>query len=276
MTRAIAYDTERNVLIWKNDTDNPAGNTLFYQGFDYLTDTVITPTVSTNNQGWSSDVTRAIIYACFRPMALTRIRTAWRTSPMLTTTMMAFPIVLKVMEQLTQTAMACVSDSSDLDSDNDGINDVIEAGGTDADADGQIDNPATNQGTLTNPTNSDTDGQADYIDLDSDNDTISNLVEGGSGATDADDDGVADGPDRDGDGIADSADDLNGFGDATGPALPDKDSGADNDGAPDYADTDDSAGGAQDIDSTDQQRARHQRRRDARRRRHQRRHRCRQ
>jgi hypothetical protein len=96
---------------------------------------------------------------------------------------------------------------------------------------------------------SDGDGQDDFQDLDSDNDTISDLIEGGSGAVDANDDGVADGPDADGDGIVDNADDLSGFGDAPGQALPDKDSGVDDDGAPDYADVDDdSNSGALDID----------------------------
>ncbi|MEM7131244.1 MAG: PA14 domain-containing protein [Chloroflexota bacterium] len=145
----------------------------------------------------------------------------------------------------------------DLDSDNDGINDVIEAGGTDADGDGQADGavdangvPSSASGGFT-PPNSDTDSQPDYLDLDSDNDTISDLIEGGSGGTDANDDGMVDGPETDGDGIMPSVDgDEGNFGDASSPALPDKDSGSDPN-SPDYMDpVDDSNGGAQDIDST--------------------------
>lgn len=145
----------------------------------------------------------------------------------------------------------------DLDADNDGINDVIEGGGTDTDGDGQADGTVNGQGIPTSagsgltPPNSDTDSQPDYLDLDSDNDTISDLIEGGSGGTDANDDGMVDGPDADGDGIQNSVDGLPTFGDANSPALPDKDSGSDNDSAPDYTDLDDDVtGGAQDIDGT--------------------------
>lgn len=52
----------QSYLIWKNDTGNLGGNTMFYQGFDYLSDTVTAPTASANNMGWSFDVTRAIAY----------------------------------------------------------------------------------------------------------------------------------------------------------------------------------------------------------------------
>ncbi|MEO0895541.1 MAG: FG-GAP-like repeat-containing protein [Bacteroidota bacterium] len=56
----------------------------------------------------------------------------------------------------------------DLDSDNDGIWDVVEAGGTDADEDAYIDD-LTLQGTLTSPPDSDNDGLYDFIDLESSN-----------------------------------------------------------------------------------------------------------
>lgn len=160
-----------------------------------------------------------------------------------------------------------VPDHRDLDSDNDGINDVIEGGGTDTDGDGLQDpngdgtDDSDNDGIVDSadpdesgtalPTpDTDNDGQDDYQDLDSDNNTVSDLIEGGSGAADTNNDGVADGPDADDDGIVDNADAFSGFGDAPGPALPDKDSGSDNDNAPDYRDADDDGmGGARDIDN---------------------------
>ncbi|MEL6849844.1 MAG: FG-GAP-like repeat-containing protein, partial [Bacteroidota bacterium] len=56
----------------------------------------------------------------------------------------------------------------DLDSDNDGVWDVVEAGGTDADHDAYIDDLA-NQASLANPTNSDGDSWPNYVDLESGN-----------------------------------------------------------------------------------------------------------
>ncbi|MEO8083675.1 MAG: hypothetical protein ABI780_07635, partial [Ardenticatenales bacterium] len=140
----------------------------------------------------------------------------------------------------------------DLDSDNDGINDVREAGGltdangdgkadgTDADGDGMIDNP---QG---HPVDTDGDGVRDFLDLDSDNDGVSDLVEGGQpGIVDADGDGVADGPDADHDGIVDSADGNDaGFGDAGDPPP----ANPDGDGLPSYLDRDSDGDGIDDID----------------------------
>lgn len=107
-----------------------------------------------------------------------------------------------------------VMDYLDLDSDNDGINDAQEAGHVGADLlrDGVADGPYGDNGLsnhvettadsgLLNYTLVDTDGDTvpDYLDLDSDNDSIGDLVEGGSGAIDSDDDGVADIADVDGD-----------------------------------------------------------------------------
>lgn len=94
----------------------------------------------------------------------------------------------------------------------------------------------------------DSDTTPDYRDLDSDNDTISDLVEGGSDAVDADRNGVADRPDRDSDGIVNSADandegDSNDFGDATTPALPD----SDRDSLPNFRDRDSDGNGLLDI-----------------------------
>lgn len=83
----------------------------------------------------------------------------------------------------------------DLDSDNDGIPDILEAGGVDADNDGKLD------GT----TDTDGDGIFDNVDVDE------------TGGTDADLDGIddtfQDGSDTDGDGIEDTADlDIDGDG----------------------------------------------------------------
>ncbi|MBC7523388.1 MAG: T9SS type B sorting domain-containing protein [Flavobacterium sp.] len=92
-----------------------------------------------------------------------------------------------------------ISDDLDLDSDNDGIPDAIEAQGglapfvplTNSDTNGDgIDNAFGNGLT---PANSDTDSVPDYLDLDSDNDGIYDLVESGSGASDANTNGVIDG-----------------------------------------------------------------------------------
>ncbi|QXP72040.1 T9SS type A sorting domain-containing protein [Polaribacter sp. R2A056_3_33] len=78
----------------------------------------------------------------------------------------------------------------DLDSDNDGIPDVTEAGGTDANNDGRADDDNDNAdntgsngiptsagtGTIV-PTSTDGDGISDYLDLDSDNDGIPDNIE---------------------------------------------------------------------------------------------------
>ncbi len=90
-----------------------------------------------------------------------------------------------------------VFDESDLDSDNDGILDTIEAQGnnvitisnTDANGDGMDD--AFGTGIVV--VDSDTDGYPDYLDSDSDNDGIYDVVEAGHNAPDTDFNGVIDG-----------------------------------------------------------------------------------
>ena len=80
----------------------------------------------------------------------------------------------------------------DRDSDNDGIPDTIEAGGTDANGDGvadgfiDTDNDGFNDNidteTLGTPliaADKDGDGRANYLDVDSDNDGIQDVVEAG-------------------------------------------------------------------------------------------------
>lgn len=132
-----------------------------------------------------------------------------------------------------------LADYLDVDSDQDGLSDIFEAGGIDADDDGKVDNFTDVNGDgladsiATAPLplhDSDADGQADYLDLDSDNDGTSDLVE--SGGADVDGNGVIDTfLDTDNDGIPDQAD-VN----ATGGTD------SDADGIVDIADTDLTAG----------------------------------
>ncbi len=109
----------------------------------------------------------------------------------------------------------------DLDSDNDGIPDVVEAGGVDADGDGRIDNyadtdgdglsdrvdanstGANNSGNGLGPVDLDADGRPNAIDLDSDGDGIPDVIE--VGAADANNNAVIDGfVDANNDGLHDN------------------------------------------------------------------------
>ncbi len=152
-----------------------------------------------------------------------------------------------------------VPDVLDLDSDNDGIPDVIENGGTDEDGDGVIDGytdadgdgfadevdtddntvPGPGDGGTTLPMgDADMDGIPNYLDLDSDNDGILDIVE--AGGTDEDGDGqVDDFADVDGDGYDDTVDTddntVPGTGDG-GTAL--EVPNTDGTGGPDYLDID--------------------------------------
>lgn len=91
----------------------------------------------------------------------------------------------------------------DLDSDNDGVADVVESYGVDADGDGKIDNFVDANGdglsdnaAATNAVNGlgapdfDGDGIPNYLDLDSDNDGIPDIVE--VGGADSNNDGMVD------------------------------------------------------------------------------------
>ncbi|MEP6711893.1 MAG: T9SS type A sorting domain-containing protein [Ferruginibacter sp.] len=110
----------------------------------------------------------------------------------------------------------------DLDSDNDGIPDVVEAGGADANGDGKIDNfsdtdgdglsqnadanntGAYNSGMGLGAVDDDGDGVLNEFDLDSDNDGIPDVVE--VGGADVDKNGKLDGfVDVNGDGLSDNA-----------------------------------------------------------------------
>lgn len=116
-----------------------------------------------------------------------------------------------------------IINSLDLDSDNDGIPDVVEAGGVDANGDGIIDNytdtdndglsqnvdanntGATGSGTGLGTPDLDGDGIPNFLDLDSDNDGIPDVVE--AGGTDANNDGMIDGyTDADSDGFSQNVD----------------------------------------------------------------------
>ena len=62
-----------------------------------------------------------------------------------------------------------VVNASDLDSDNDTISDVVEAGLVDSDGDFLVDDLVNDQGTVTSPPDSDGDNIPDYLDLESNN-----------------------------------------------------------------------------------------------------------
>ena len=102
----------------------------------------------------------------------------------------------------------------DLDSDNDGIPDSVEYQGSlanDTNQDGFLDNSNTVV-SLQNPVDTDNDGIADYLDLDSDNDSLTDLFESlpiGKALIDldADQNGILDNTvDLDGDGLFDVVD----------------------------------------------------------------------
>jgi hypothetical protein len=136
----------------------------------------------------------------------------------------------------------------DLDSDGDGIADVIEAGGgiTDANLDGKADGVIGANGWSTSVSalatlslrNTDGVGNPDYLDIDSDDDGIPDNIEGMStvgyklpGTTDTD-----------GDGLVDTYDNIVGFG-GSGIFVYDHDA----DGIPDYRDLDTDGDGSPDI-----------------------------
>lgn len=88
-----------------------------------------------------------------------------------------------------------IPDQLDLDSDNDGIPDAIESQKNPkvlSNTDTNLDGLDTIFEPITNPIDSDLDGVPDYLDLDSDNDAIYDLVESGSNALDANKNGVLD------------------------------------------------------------------------------------
>lgn len=164
-------------------------------------------------------------------------------------------------------------DIVDLDADNDGIPDIVEAGfktlsnnksrmvgQTDANGNGMADavDSFISGGTYTLP-DTDGDGVKDFIDLDSDNDTLFDIDESNpdffsayyNGDGDVDGDGKGETSDPDRDGIQTLNDDLVGYG-STFKAYP---ADTDTDGIPDYLDTQSNSatnplGGPYDIDNT--------------------------
>ena len=158
-----------------------------------------------------------------------------------------------------------VPDYDDLDSDNDGINDVAEAnfGFADSNNDGRIDDgngnppivsyngfapildPLTTGVTIPFPPDTDIDGVADWHDLDSDNDGINDVAE--SVKTDPDNDGII------GEGIPTI--DINGRAIADQndtPLTTSKPTNTDETGEADYRDLDADDDGINDVDEADQ------------------------
>ena len=180
--------------------------------------------------------------------------------------------VTDAVEGATDTDSDGIADYLDLDTDSDGIPDIKEAGGTDSDGNGLVDNltDANSDGLddaiAASPlpdTDSDNDGIPDRKELDSDNDGIYDLVE--AGGTDNNSDGLVDGlTDNDNDGFDDTIvitplpvndTDLDGVPDyrdldSDNDGLPDVSEGAvdtDLDGVPDYHDLDSDNDGIPDI-----------------------------
>jgi len=131
-------------------------------------------------------------------------------------------------------------DFRDLDSDADGIADLVEAGGDDTDGDGRIDGFADRDGKGVDDGiqaaglpvfDTDGDGTPDYRDTDSDGDTLSDALEGGDGAvpTDSDGDGAGDYREQDADG--DGTPDRLEVGEDPGNPVD-----SDGDGTPDFRD----------------------------------------
>ena len=138
----------------------------------------------------------------------------------------------------------------DLDSDNDGIADIVEAGGPDTDGDGIVDGftdtnndglDDTIAGTPLPVPNTDTTGGPDYLDIDADDDGIPDNIEAQPTATYL----APSGNDNDGDGIDDNYDLDDG---GTVIVLQNTDS-ATGDILPDYQDTDSDADGV--LDATE-------------------------
>lgn len=131
-------------------------------------------------------------------------------------------------------------DMFDLDADNDGLHDVIEAGFTDSDLNAIVDSSLELTDT---PIDSDLDGLPDFIDLDSNGDGVFDILSGGAATLDLNEDGQIDdnfaAADADADGIVDIMDDEpNQFG-----TRPDRDL----DGVPSLVDLDDDGDGLTDL-----------------------------
>ncbi|MGF2412898.1 T9SS type A sorting domain-containing protein [Ferruginibacter sp.] len=134
----------------------------------------------------------------------------------------------------------------DIDSDADGITDVIEAGLPDANFDGRADGAIGGNGWsatiaamgVLSLNNADGSGNADYLDIDSDDDGIPDNIEGMSTAGYL----LPSLTDTDGDGLVNTYDNVAGFG-GSGIFVYDHDG----DGIPDYRDLDTDSDGQPDI-----------------------------
>ena len=140
----------------------------------------------------------------------------------------------------------------DLDSDNDGISDLVESGQdasvVDMDGDGVHDGPvdpttgiplAANGGAGVDPVDSDMDGVDDFLDLDSDNDGIADAVEA-QPTVGYQSPSIA--TDTDGDGVVDTFDSTTGHGGNFSTPVD-----TDMDGTADFLDTDSDGDGASDA-----------------------------
>jgi len=147
-------------------------------------------------------------------------------------------------------------DFRDLDSDNDSINDVVEAGQPDSDSDGIADTAAEPIGGADLP-DTDGDGTPDFRDVDSNNDGVFDIAGTSAAEFDGNGDGrVDDDTDTDGDGVADVVDGMpNDYGDADdadSDGIADIDEGVldgtdtDGDGIADYLDLDSDGDGIPD------------------------------
>ncbi len=140
----------------------------------------------------------------------------------------------------------------DLDSDGDGITDVVEANGSDLDGDARQDGVDGNAnglvasvdpsegGTALSPPDTDLDTRRDYLDTDTDADGVPDAIEGFDSDADGEADVVASGVDSDGDGLDDAYDPPGGV---MAP-LPDRDG----DTTPDFRDPDDDGDGLLSVD----------------------------
>ena len=141
----------------------------------------------------------------------------------------------------TDTDLDGVPDYRDIDSDNDSIPDVQEAGLVDENMDGQLD---TGEANTTTPPDTDMDTMPDYRDIDSNNDGLNDIEDAGNGSLDGNGDGMVDAAtDIDGDGVPDVIDgDPGSFGlstDTDGDGITNAlELDDDNDGIPDSAETD--------------------------------------
>ena len=141
-----------------------------------------------------------------------------------------------------------VPDYRDLDSDNDGIVDLFEVGAVDGDGDGRLDDLRDANGdgaddrlqqAISLWIDTDGDGVPDMRDLDSDDDSLFDIVEAHGGDGDLDHDGVIDAfVDADGDGLDDNVR-------AAGVGAGMRDT--DGDGLPDQTDLDSDGDGVFDI-----------------------------